>query len=678
MKKTFLFKIGLLLLLLLSLLGCEEKTGVATLRLKMNPYPQGVRTLSPEGQGLTITGYTVSGEGPNDATFSVSTNSSQIEINSLTIGTWELEVIGYNQQGTPIAQKTLSHHLTSRNNFLEVVLTDLVGEGGVDIGFYWSEVDFPDIAFVLELKSQGGSYEVVESGVTINPATASARYQATLPCGSYEIAFSLFSQDEKLAGGVEALRILDNCSTSGNITIVINKETAEPTGLRILSNIVEPVEGLIEGLPDVIPPNTETTVSFTRTRGGGAKNLQIAWYIDGSYRGDSNPFSFSTHTGTHRIDALVQTELLGSVGTVSKTFRASFEATDGEPYQVFSVSDGDKDSNENLFWLTNLKDIKFLHDGRLLLASSKGLQLCEIRRDSLQVVNTFTSSGGDVNIDQYPTAGVTNIVVDPFDNIICTTAKELGIMVFYRYDAANGNLEKIKAYAPSTNRWSSTTTNTVIDPLFKTYIIVDGGRNRAYYGTYSDLSVTEPMSIPLADYLYPLAAPTSIALSPDGSRLVVTSPSNNSFHSYAVIRDNPIYLGLGIESNSAIPSELGGGPYGAFVLGDLAQLLMEEGLHLFTIGGGVFDWTLVNKIGGGSSYVYDFCFNSALTKEWIIQGESDSVIASMDLFNGTPTGYTASSPLTNFAGRVIDSSPQGNFLAAGSSNQLKLFRISDN
>lgn len=663
MKKTFLFKIGLLLLLLLSLLGCEEKTGVATLRLRMNPLPQGVRTLSPEGQGLTITGYTVSGEGPNESTFSVSTNSSQVEINGLTIGTWELEVIGYNQQGTPIAQKTLSHQLTSRNNFLEVLLTDLVGEGGVDIGFYWNEPDFPNISFVLELKSQEGSYEVVKSGVTVNPATASARYQATLPCGSYEIAFSLYSQDEKLAGGVEALRILDNCSTSGNITIVVNKETAEPTGLKILSNVVEPVEGVIEGLPDVIPPNTETTVSFTRTRGGGAKNLQIAWYIDGSYRGESNPFSFSTHTGTHRIDALVQTELLGSVGTVSKTFRASFEATDGEPYQVFSVSDGDKDSNENLFWLTNLKDFKFLPDGRLLLASSKGLQLCEIRRDSLQVVNTFTSSGGDVDIDQYPTAGVTNIIVDSFENIICTTAKELGILVFYRYDSANGTLEKIKAYGPSGARWGSTTTNSVIDPLYKTYIIADGVDKKAYFGTYSDVSISDPMTIYLADYLYPLAAPSSIALTPDGSRLVVTSPSNNSFHSYVVIRDNPIYLALGIESNSSISSELGSGPYGSFVLGSLAQLMMEDGLHLFTLGGGVTDWTHVHKISGGSSQVYDLCFNSAMTKEWIIGGESDSVIASMDLYNGTPTGYTTFPPLPPFKGGS-STPPPGKFLGS--------------
>ena len=62
MKKSTIFKIGLLLLLLLSLLGCEEEKGVAILRLRMNPLPQEARTLYPEGQGLTITGYTVSGD----------------------------------------------------------------------------------------------------------------------------------------------------------------------------------------------------------------------------------------------------------------------------------------------------------------------------------------------------------------------------------------------------------------------------------------------------------------------------------------------------------------------------------------------------------------------------------------------------------------------------------------
>ena len=535
----------------------------------------------PHLRAGTITGYTVSGDGPNDSKISVSTNISQVEINGLTVGTWDLEVTGYNPQGTAIAKKELSHHLTSRDNFLEVVLSDLVGEGSVDIGFYWNDIAYPDIEFKLELRSQGGDYERVTNGLTLSPTTASARYQATLPCGSYDIAFTLYSQNEKLAGGVEALRILDNCATTGDIIIVVNKEASEPTGLKIVSSVVDPVGGVIEGLSDVILPHTSTTVSFSRTHGGGIQDLQIAWFLDGTYLGDANPFSFSTHTGTHRLDALVKTQLLGSVGTVSKTFRASVEANNGEPCRVSLVSDGEKDSNGEEFWLTNLTDFKFLHDGRILIASSKGLQLCEIRRDSLQVVNTFVSSGGNVNIDQYPTAGVTNIVVDPFENIVCTTAKDLGIVVFYRYDSASATLEKIKAMGPSGGRWGSTTTNTVIDPLYKTYFVVDRSGKKAYFGTYSDTSVTEKSSIDLYDYLYPISNPTSIDLSPDGSRLVVSCPSNNSFHSYQVVRNYPDSLYLGLESNIPVPSNLGDGPYGAVVMGSVAQLMMEEGLHLF-------------------------------------------------------------------------------------------------
>ncbi len=678
MKKSTIFKIGLLLLLLLSLLGCAEEKGVAILRLRMSPLPENGRTLYPEGQGLTITGYTVSGEGPNDSKFSVSTNSSLVEINGLTVGTWDLEATGYNQQGTPIAKKEVTHHLTARDNFVEVVLSELVGEGSVDIGFYWNDINFPEVDFKLELRSQEGDYETVKSGLTVSQTTASARYNATLPCGSYDIAFTLYSQNEKLAGGVEALRILDGCSTTGDISIVVNKEASEPTGLRIMSNVVEPVGGVIEGLPDIIPPNTETTVSFSRTHGGGLKNLEIAWFLNGTYLGNSNPFSFSTHTGTHRLDALVKTELLGSVGTVSKTFRASVEANNGEPCPVSLVSDGEKDSSGEDYWLTNLTDFKFLHDGRLLLASSKGLQLCEIRCDSLQVVDTFVGTGGNVSIDQYPTAGITNILVDPYENIVITTAKDLGIVVFYHYDSNSASLEKIKAFAPSSGGWGSSITNTAIDPLFKTYFVVDRSSKRAYLGTYSSEEVIEETSIKLSDYDYPLSNPTSIDLSPDGSRLVLSCPSNRSFHSFQVTRHHTGNIYLGSESAINVSSNLGEGPHGAAIIGNVAQLIMEGGLHLFSIGGGEISWTHVRKVSEGSLPVSDICFNSAKTKEWIVQEGNTSYISSMNLYNGAPTDCSTSTPLPSFQGKIIDSSPLENFLAVGNSNKLMLFRIGDN
>ena len=677
MKKTTIFKIALLLLLLLSLLGCEEEKGVAILRLRMNPLPENGRTLYPEGQGLAITGYTVSGEGPNDSKFSVSTNSSQVEINGLTVGTWDLVVTGYNQQGTPIAKEEITHHLTSRDNFLEVVLGELVGEGSVDIGFYWNDINFPEVNFKLELRSQDGDYETVQSGLNVSPSTASARYHATLPCGSYDIAFTLYSQNEKLAGGVEALRILDSCTTSGDISIVVNKEAAEPTGLRIKSNIVEPVEGVIEGLPDLISPHTETTVSFSRTHGGGPKNLEVAWFLNGTYLGDANPFSFSTHTGTHRLDALVKTELLGSVGTVSKTFRASVEANNGEPCLVSLVSDGERDSSEKEYWLTNLSDFKFLHDGRLLLASSKGLQLCEIRRDSLQVIDTFVTTGGNVNIDQYPTAGITDILVDPYENIVITTAKDLGVVVFYRYDSISATLEKIQAFGPSSGVWGSTITNTAIDPLYKTYFVVDRSSKKIYLGSYSSETIGSANSMKLSDHLYPLSNPTSIDLSPDGTRLVLSCPSNRSFHSYKVTRHHTGNTFVGGESNMAVPSNLGEGPYGAVTIGNVSQLMMEGGLHLFSIGGGDLDWAYVRKVSEGSLPVSDISLNSAKTKEWILQEGNTSYITSINLYNGAPIDCSASTSLPSFRGKIIDSSPLENFLAVGSTNKLMLFRIGD-
>ncbi len=677
MKKNILLKVGLLLIATLLIFSCEEKSGVATLRLRLSSSAPRSRTLSPKDQGLTITGYTISGEGPNDSTFSVSTNSSQVDINGLTIGTWNLKIVGMNQQGTAIAQATLTHHLTTRNNTLEVTLTDIVGEGSIDIGFHWNDPGFPLIRLELELRSQGESYEAVEEGLTISSSTASGRYHAILPCGSYDLAFMLYSGDEKIAGGVEALRILDGKTTEGDITIVVNKEAVEPTGLKIYSAVTQPVEGEIEGLANVIPPNTETTVTFNQTSGGGGKDLSVEWYLDGSYRGNENPFHFSTHTGTHRLDALVQTELLGSVGTVSKTFRASVEATNGEPCVVFSASDGERDRKGDALWLSSVKDIKFLRDGRLLIASSKGLQLCEIRRDSLEVVRNFTSSGGSVTYDNYPTMGITDIAVDTFEDIVCTTATAHGIVVFYHYDTTTGDLEKIKAYDADTSRWGSAITNAVIEPLFKNYFVVDRATNRVHIGGYSSQSISQPYSNKLSTYVFPMENPTRIKISPDGGRLAVASPSNNSYHSYMVFYDNPEYLATVIESNTSLESSYGTGPLDVALIGPCSLLFMENGIHTFMLGNTGIAWHHQGKVSSNiNSRAFEACFNSAHTKGWALHGGSSPLIATMEIYNGSAS-YSSTLPIGTFQGTHIACSPAENFLAVAGNSQIMLLRIGD-
>ncbi len=679
MKRNMFYSVCLLLILVIVLVACEETTGSTTLRLRLTSANQGSRVLSPEGQGLAITGYTVSGNGPNDKTFSISTNSTQVDINGLVIGTWELTVKGFNQQGTPIAEGSTTHHLTTKDNVVEVSLTDLQGTGTVNIGFTWGDPTYPNITLDLKLKPQGGVEESITEGKTIYQTTASARYQATLPTGSYDLSFTLYSDGTKVAGGVEAIRILQGCSTEGEVSIIVDKETPEATGLLIKSDIVEPVEGLITGLDDTILPNTVTTASFSKTKGGGPKPVTVDWYLDGTHIASGNSIDFSTHTGPHRLDVVAQTELLGSVGSESKSFRASVESLQNVPFSVMAINNGDYDSNDQEYWIAGITDIAFMRDGRLIISSSKGLQLCEIKRDSLIVLKNFasTSTNTSPHIDRYPTNAITDLVVDTADDIVCTTASTLGIVVLYKYNAETPDLEKIAVFDTTNSSWVGEITNADLDTSFNTLYVVDSSNKQLYYGGYTSEGVEELSSYTLFCLDHEIINPTRIKVSSTGGRLAVACPINNTFHTYMISRSPTLQPILFPETNNVVATSLAEGPYDIQIVGNLLQVFMDDGIHLYSPPITGRSWVYENKISTEDSPVLDVCYDSTYTMGWVIHGGNESYVANISLYNGSPIYEPGTMSTGSFTPTEIAYSPKGNFLSIGGHDQLMLLRISD-
>ncbi|MDD2297442.1 MAG: hypothetical protein WCS59_05285 [Sphaerochaetaceae bacterium] len=680
MKKQIYCIVILVLIATFTFTACEETSGSTTLRLRLTTKKQISRVISPEGQGLSITGYTVSGNGPNGKTFSVSTHSTQVDITGLVIGAWEIEVKGYNQQGTLIAEGSASHHLTTKNNVVEVVLSDLAGTGTVNIGFSWGDPAYSNITFELKLKPQGEEETTITEGKTVYPSTASARYQATLPTGSYDLSFTLYSDGTKVAGGVEALRILQGCATEGEITIIVDKETPEATGLLISSNIVEPVEGVIQGVEATVLPNTPITATFTKTRGGGPKSVTIDWYLDGTHIASGNSLQFSTYTGAHRLDVVAQTELLGSVGSESKSFRASVESLQGTPFSVLAINDGDYDTNEQEYWLTGVTDIAFMRDGRLFIASSKGLQLCEIKQDSLLVINNFSSTSPETSplIDRYPTNGITDIVVDTIDDIVCTTARNLGTVVVYKYNASVADLEKIAVFDTTSNLWGSSITNVDLDTGLNTLYVADSIANRLYYSTYTSESVGDFTSNKLFHLDYDVINPTYLTVSSDGQRIAITCPTNNTFHTYKVTRSATLDPIIFPETNNIMAESSAGGPYMAKIVGNLLQVVMEDGIHLYSPPVSGKYWIYEHKLSDDNSPVQNVCYDSSYSKGWVIHGGSQPHVAKVSLYNGCPTYDSGITATGIYQPTDIAYSPKGNFLSISGNDQLRLLRISDN
>ena len=396
MKKYIWKIIGIVAITSLLCVGCAEQEGTTNLRVRLSDATSSraiARDMyAPLGEGLEIYGYILEGTGPNDDSLTLTTNSSQVNINGLVIGTWDLLVTAINQQGTPLATGEKTFQLTTRNNSVEVIIDTLIGSGDLRIDFSWGEEIFDEIDFVLGLQKQGNEAIDVSSAVLVNEQSSSAQYQTTLDAGVYELTYSIYSQGVKLTGGIDIIRILDNKETHAEVALTIKKETPEPTGLSIQNTFGRSISGSITGIDDVVTPHSPLSATFTDDA-EGPYTYEVKWYLNGEYLSTGQTANFSTYTGDHRLDAIAQGVQIGNMGASTKNFKASVSQNGNLPFIVSSIATPDVDKNSNPYFLDQISDSKFLKDGRMVISSSNGLQVCDIVNDELVILHSYTTSG---------------------------------------------------------------------------------------------------------------------------------------------------------------------------------------------------------------------------------------------------------------------------------------------
>jgi len=678
MKRQRQYIIVILLLAVCAFTACEDARGSTTLRLRFSSGILGRsetrEVISPEGQSLAITAYTVSGTGPHDNSFSVSTNSTQVDINGLVIGTWDTAVTGVNQQGKALAHGSVSHLLTTRDNTVEVSLDEFIGSGFVDLDFHWTDTEYPDIQFDLRLKPQNGIEQVITTGKTVNPSAGTARYHAELPTGSYDLSFSLSSAGTRIAGGVVAIRILDELTSEKDIAIVVDKLTPDATALNIRSSVAEPVEGDIDGVPSTVLPYQTVGATFIRSKGGGDMPTIVDWYLDGVHLGTSPSIEFSTHTGNHRLDAIARTELLGSVGFATQPFRATVGELDGVPVIVSDITMGDRDENDTPYRLSGITDCAFLRDGRMLIASGEGLQLCEIIQDKLHVVNNFTSSGATMppTTDPFPTNGLSDLLVDTADDLVISGARGNGTVAIYRYDNQGKTLNKIGTLTDEGAPWGSNILNIVADFGANRLFIADPVSKKVHHVTYdaTGFGTVGTSSITAS------ADPTHLSIAPDGQSLGIMCASDHSFQVYAIsfLMGNILLPNTGDTALAASPpTDL----CRIFLLGNVALVNESDGMYLYSVPQSGKIWTMIRKVSTENRIVGDIACSTTYDAFWRLEGGTNPKVVKGTMSSAVPGYDVGTMPSGSLSATDICHSPRGDFLVINGDNRLMLLRISD-
>jgi len=442
---AYLFAISIILMITLLVSGCTEtgETRTASLTLSLEKEEPESETGSETGSRsrsllpgtpLNVSYYTVTGLGPNESIFNVSTQDSITTIPGLQTGDWQITAYGWNENGFRLISGSTLFGLTPDTTETSLVLDEYYGAGTVSVLITWdSSLTFTP-EFHLYLYPQGG----VETEVSPTIAAGSASYETALSAGAYILRCELFSYGISVAGCVEAVRIADGITSDG--TIVLDLDTMKSEVSLTLTDVTTiPVEGDITGIPVTVVAGIPIDLTFTPTNVAGEDiaALTVDWYLDGVYLLSGSSCTIIPAAGPHRVDVLAATTTEGSSGSISESFTAIETGSSGS----LSIKEiMDDNINGNLFdgieWiLVNADD--------LIITASKvddTIQTFRMESGSLVLKQTIDDTA------EIPLNGVKVLASSDDGQLICAISEYSKSLVVFSHTLGTDTIEFVEAF----------------------------------------------------------------------------------------------------------------------------------------------------------------------------------------------------------------------------------------
>lgn len=415
----------LLALAIMLLAGCQEAQQTADLRILLDE--SGSRILTPKDPAdFKVEKYHVICQERGKANpIELESIRSSFVIQDLPIGEYTIEATGRNAAGDDIVRGSTTFSLSHTNTTATVVLSELIGQGNVNISFTWDGnlITEPSVKVTLSPRD-GQSVEAVTETLAVSNNSASFT-RSGLPAGSYTIVAELFDGETKVAGCVEALRIGQNSTVNGSVSFDLDELPSSVGNITLENQAGIPIECRIIGLENeaAVEAQREIVVSLD-TSGLEESGLAIEWYLDGSFLGKGKEIRLTPQPGSHRLDVVASTSKLGSTGSTQINFEAALLGEAGMPVlgALVSTDDGISLSADMVF--------DFLQDGRLLVIdnSTYTAQICSLVRNTLRVEGSQTLQQRVIDI---ATSDSTKVVL----------AFEDGSSAVYSYNMATARLQ---------------------------------------------------------------------------------------------------------------------------------------------------------------------------------------------------------------------------------------------
>ena len=303
--------------LVVLLAGCPfPKTSVKSSSLTVSIKNQiNAKTLLPP-ISMDTASYTVTGDGPNGASFSQSTSGDPVTVEGLTFGTWTVTVNALNADGTVIGQgQAVASVSIGQNTTLAIAVVPLGGTGDLDLSVTWT-ASLQNPSIQASLVSPSGPSIGLNFAVSGNHASYSG---SSIAGGYYTLTLQLREGSFPVMGAVEVVRIVSGQTTSGAYDFSnVNMGTIE---VNITPAMASPIPVSISGVPSTFGRGMSVTAAASV--GDGTPNAVYVWYLNGVFQanGPSCTFGSNLNTGYYRLDVTAFTADGMRAGSATANFQ---------------------------------------------------------------------------------------------------------------------------------------------------------------------------------------------------------------------------------------------------------------------------------------------------------------------------------------------------------------------
>ena len=330
MKKYQLIVMVLMMVCSLTFLfvSCEQENGMSdrgSIVVQLLPNEKfTTRTIVPEGTNpLQIASYSLSGTGPKSQVLSeIESSSDSITLNNILVGNWHFAATAYNENQKALATGSIETHIVSNENYLNLPLQEVVGEGTLDLSFSWdAEQVKENSSFTITLYDEEN--QIVSGGnVTSDMQSGAGNFEFTnLSAGFYRVVATLETDSVQISGFSETVRIVDETRTSGSIQLIIGK-VIDGLTIVIEDQTDSPIIGSVSPSNQNPQVGDDITLTYTIENSAGYDEDDIiyTWYKDGEIIESQTSKTLTVtdvQSGTARYDVIVGTDENSSLGSSS-------------------------------------------------------------------------------------------------------------------------------------------------------------------------------------------------------------------------------------------------------------------------------------------------------------------------------------------------------------------------